>query len=191
MLQLQLWLLQKVLLYSQCNITLILKLTELSWFICGSVAELRSEILFLGSPIYALPAKCDCFFLKFVTCESLLMVGKKVPVNNLQKTELLLFCIFKSLKARDLSQHIWFPAAEWWNTIGLLSIDSASPSPSLFLSGSCLLWYKHSSYKNNQRLSSFFLSLGRGGLFCSLPWIRILKEELGRPSPFPGASARQ
>ena len=61
MLQLQLWPLKKVLLYSQCNITLILNAQS-----CpdsyGSVAELRSEILFLGSSIYVLPAKHDYFF---------------------------------------------------------------------------------------------------------------------------------
>lgn len=74
------------------------------------------------------------FFLKRVTCESLLMVRKKVPVNNLQKTELVLFCILKSLKARDCLSISGFQVAEWWNTIGL----AASIPPLLPPHSSCL-----------------------------------------------------
>lgn len=57
----------------------------------------------------------DCFFLKWVTCATLLMVRKKkkkVPVNNLQKTELLLFRILKSLRARDCLSVSGFQVAE-------------------------------------------------------------------------------
>lgn len=81
---------------------------------------------------------------------------KNVPVNNLQKTELLLFCILKSLKARDCLSISGFQVAEWWNMIGL----SASIPPllplSLFLPSSCLQWYNHSSFKRIKNGVLFF-----------------------------------
>lgn len=173
MLKVQLWSLQKVPLYSRCNITSILPARGCpdSW---GSVAELGSEILFLDSSIYMSPSNLIAFFLKWVTCDSLLTVRGKVPVNNSHKTKPLLFCILKSPRARDCRNISGFQVAEWWNMIGL----SASIPPllplSLFLSSSCLLGSTHSSYERIKTRVSFFPSLGRSGLF----WLPTMDEDL-------------
>lgn len=131
------------------------------------------------------------FFLKWAAYASLLMVREKVSVNNLQKTELLLFRTLDSLKACDCVSISGFRVAEWWNVIGLWVLIPPLLPLSLFLISSCLLWHNHFSYERIKERILSFHPQEKVGCFGSLPWRGTLKEKIGRASPFPGASARQ